>query len=62
MVDRFCDYWLMSRSKCPERATVEAIDHYGAPLRFCPEHWAKQEHIRSQYGPDVRERSEISCR
>ena len=34
-----CDWWMPTRSKCDEPATVDAQDRYGAPLRFCRKHW-----------------------
>lgn len=45
-----CDYWLPTRAKCGEPATVHAVDEYAAPLRFCDKHWRRAAVLRTQYG------------
>lgn len=53
-----CDWWLPSRAKCDLPTTIEALDGYGSPLRFCRRHWrliSKPDYAPLMYPGPLRE-------
>lgn len=48
--ETLCDFWLETRSKCPEQGTEKATDRHGAPLYFCKPHMRLMER---DYAPQM---------
>ena len=45
-----CDWWLESRAKCRRPGGIAVVDKWGAPYRYCWQHWplAHYQHPQSE--------------